>query len=235
FIGAYGSAILKVLYSYEDTSDELKIEGQYRQYSALISTVLTFILYFLINAAFITIIDPKTVANPNLANESIAIDFGIKLYGENGRKLISSLIVISSIGSLESMVLLSQISFNEFKNIPKIHNILFSEDTRNIKPYPEESKKVKDVENVKTSEKPEKHEEIIPDKSIETKEDYIPAAVYFFVFGVFILCTIFIAFTSLFPVPNSEYVIMKYPYFLPHLISLITIFVAGILKYYEII
>ncbi|CAG8820577.1 7118_t:CDS:2, partial [Cetraspora pellucida] len=74
------------------SSEELMIQSPFRKYSALINVSISFVLYFIVNAAFISIVDPKTIADPNNSNESIAIDYGIKLFGESGRKFMSSLI-----------------------------------------------------------------------------------------------------------------------------------------------
>ncbi|CAG8736948.1 27743_t:CDS:2, partial [Gigaspora margarita] len=108
------------------SSEELIIEGEYRKYSVLVRVCFSFVLYILVNIAFILIVDPKVVADPNNANESIAIDYGIKLYGDFGRKYMSYLIAISSFSSMDSMVLLSSICFEELKYIPKVHEVLFA-------------------------------------------------------------------------------------------------------------
>ncbi|RIB10459.1 hypothetical protein C2G38_2106041 [Gigaspora rosea] len=110
--GSYGNAMLQVLYSYEGwnhlsySSEELEITGVYRKYSVLARVCFSFVLYILVNIAFILLVDPKLVADPQNANESIAIDYGIRLYGEFGRKYMSYLIAISSFSSMDSMVLL---------------------------------------------------------------------------------------------------------------------------------
>ncbi|CAG8611129.1 5963_t:CDS:2 [Dentiscutata erythropus] len=100
-IGGYGNALLQVY-----SSIELREECAYRKYSALVRVCVSFILYILVNVAFISIVDPKVVADPNNANESIAIDYGIRLFGDFGRKYMSYLIAISSFSSMDSMVLL---------------------------------------------------------------------------------------------------------------------------------
>ncbi|CAG8793767.1 4915_t:CDS:2, partial [Racocetra persica] len=85
YIGSYGSAMIQILYSYEGwdhlkySSEELRVESPFRKYSALVNVCITMVL-----------------SNPKISNESIAIDYGIKLFGEAGRKFVSSLIAISA-------------------------------------------------------------------------------------------------------------------------------------------
>ncbi|CAG8444546.1 2546_t:CDS:2 [Scutellospora calospora] len=105
-IGSYSSALLEVLFAYEGwnnlnySTEEFKSPAKLK-YSTLSSVIISFILYFLTNVAFITVVNPKDAIN---SNDPMAINFGRILLGEPGRILISILISISALGCVGSLV-----------------------------------------------------------------------------------------------------------------------------------
>ncbi|CAG8612489.1 15863_t:CDS:10 [Dentiscutata erythropus] len=113
YVGAYSNGILKVLFVYEDTIEELQEPKDKKlKYSNLISIGVSFILYFLINAAF-TIslghdfsIDESGFNQTIAFNNSIALQFGYKLFNNNeiGAKFMSALVAISAFGAVGTMV-----------------------------------------------------------------------------------------------------------------------------------
>ncbi|CAG8624549.1 3838_t:CDS:2, partial [Gigaspora margarita] len=91
-VGSYGDAMLQVLFTYEDLTDEL-IEPK------LVTT--SNIYNVLTNIAYITVVSPEDAV---VRDEIIAINFGKALIGDTGKKLISILIAISSCGAVAAMI-----------------------------------------------------------------------------------------------------------------------------------
>ncbi|KAF0505212.1 amino acid transporter [Gigaspora margarita] len=111
--GAYGNGLIKVLFTYEgwnninyligeftSRSDNLEYPSTILKYSSLSSVCISFSLYFLTNAAFITVVG---IGNNN-ETTPIPIRFGRELFDEPGEKLMSILIAISAFGCASAMI-----------------------------------------------------------------------------------------------------------------------------------
>ncbi|RIB28505.1 hypothetical protein C2G38_1458902 [Gigaspora rosea] len=109
--GAYGSGLIKVLLTYEGwnninyligeftpRSDDLEYPPIILKYSSLLSVCLSFILYFLTNAAFITVV------GYNVTDTPIPMRFGQELFGESGKMLMSLLVAISTFGCVGALI-----------------------------------------------------------------------------------------------------------------------------------
>ncbi|RIB11649.1 amino acid permease-domain-containing protein [Gigaspora rosea] len=106
--GVYGSRLIKVLFTYEDLieefkprSDNLEYPSLILKYSSLISVGISFLLNFLTNAAFITVVGYNVNDNENTP---IAIRFGRELFDGKGEKLMSILAAISAFGCTSAMI-----------------------------------------------------------------------------------------------------------------------------------
>ncbi|CAG8628488.1 46154_t:CDS:2 [Gigaspora margarita] len=107
YVGAYNT-ILET-----EGSRELKLMDQKLKYSSLISVLVSFLLYLLINAAFTTAFGHEFFNEENVFNQtatfdnSIALRFGYKLFNNNetGATFISALVAISAFGSVGAMIL----------------------------------------------------------------------------------------------------------------------------------
>ncbi|CAG8669083.1 38724_t:CDS:10, partial [Gigaspora margarita] len=89
-VGAYSTCILKILFVYEDTIEELEEpKDQKLKYSTIISVGVSFILYLLVNTAFTTAFGHEFFNEENVFNQtttfdnSIALRFGYKLFNNN--------------------------------------------------------------------------------------------------------------------------------------------------------
>ncbi|KAF0490032.1 amino acid transporter [Gigaspora margarita] len=113
-LGAYASGLIKVLLTYEGwnninylieefkpSSDNLEYPSVILKYSSLISVGITFILCFLTNAAFITVVGYNINYN---GNTPIPMRFGKELLGETGEILMSILVAISSFGCVSAII-----------------------------------------------------------------------------------------------------------------------------------
>ncbi|CAG8713383.1 1018_t:CDS:2 [Cetraspora pellucida] len=236
YIGGYGSAVIQ----------ELKVETTFRKYSALANICITMVLYIIVNAAFISLVDPKLVADPKNSNESIAINYGVRLFGEPGRKFMSSLIAISAFSSVDSMVTVSSSCFDEFKNIPKIHEaFLFWKDSNNRESHHNLFAQFIFCSILML---------IFPAVNVYSFFSEMSEYLIMLLYGVsalylvtplinepkiiflpiFILCSLFVALAPLFPVPPSENDKIKYPYVLPYLIPVLVIFIIELLRRMQI-
>ncbi|KAF0505209.1 amino acid transporter [Gigaspora margarita] len=112
--GAYGSGLMKVLFTYEgwnninyligelaSRSDDLEYPSIILKYSSFLSVSISFLLYFLTNAAFITVVGYNINDNESTP---IPIRFGKELFNETGEKLMSILIAISAFGCASAMM-----------------------------------------------------------------------------------------------------------------------------------
>ncbi|RIB28509.1 amino acid/polyamine transporter I [Gigaspora rosea] len=112
--GAYGNGLIKVLFAYEGwnninymigeftaRTDVLEYPSIILKYSSLLSVSISFLLYFLTNAAFITVVGYNN--NDNESNP-IPIRFGKELFNEPGEKLMAILIAISAFGCASAMI-----------------------------------------------------------------------------------------------------------------------------------
>ncbi|CAG8849015.1 25459_t:CDS:2, partial [Gigaspora margarita] len=82
-------------------SDDLEYPSMILKYSSPISVYISFLLYVLTNAAFITVIGYDI--NDNVSTP-IAMRFGKELFGETGEKFMSILIAISAFGCASAMI-----------------------------------------------------------------------------------------------------------------------------------
>ncbi|CAG8824739.1 26991_t:CDS:2, partial [Dentiscutata erythropus] len=111
--------------SIETGPDDLISPSLILKYSSLISVLLSMLLYFFTNVAFITVLGNDLINN----NEDIpiALRFGKELFGETGKMLMSILVAISAFGCVSAMVfayarIIKYAAETEF--IPKISNKL---------------------------------------------------------------------------------------------------------------
>ncbi|RIB10461.1 amino acid/polyamine transporter I [Gigaspora rosea] len=112
-LGDYANAMMKVLFAYwgwnniNYSIEELKSPKEKLKYSSIFSVIVSFIVYILTNAAFITEVDYNnyTANLTNTTNESPDMAIAIFFVGNNelGRRFMSLLIAISSFGSVGSM------------------------------------------------------------------------------------------------------------------------------------
>ncbi|CAG8633309.1 27797_t:CDS:10, partial [Racocetra persica] len=93
YIGHFGDAIIMVLFSYEDLTEDLNSPEE--------KLKVPIISNFLMNAAFITVVTPHYAIN---SFDVIALNFGHTLWGEPGRRFISILISLSAFGCVDSIV-----------------------------------------------------------------------------------------------------------------------------------
>lgn len=108
-LGDYTEAIMKVLFAYGGWNNinysigELKSPRTKLIHSSILSVIVSFIVYFLTNAAFITEIDYNNYANITTENRVKAI--AINFVGDNelGKRFMSMLIALSSFGSVGAM------------------------------------------------------------------------------------------------------------------------------------
>ncbi|CAG8667258.1 3025_t:CDS:10 [Dentiscutata erythropus] len=101
-VGAYGNCLIQILFAYEDLTEELKEpKDKNLTYSSTISVVISFLLYFFTNVAFITVVGNNIIDNDNIP---IALRFGKELHGGTGEILMSILVAISAFGSASAMV-----------------------------------------------------------------------------------------------------------------------------------
>ncbi|CAG8481005.1 20483_t:CDS:2 [Gigaspora margarita] len=166
YVGAYSYGILKVINVYNslcafnayssvvnerpmeviDAIDELE-EPKHRnlKWSNLISVGVSFVLYFLINAAFTTSIGheffDENVFNQAIAfDNSIALRFGYKLFNNNetGAMFMSALVAISAFGTVSSTVFVYGRIIKyaaETKFIPKFSELLDNCNNRFSTPF----------------------------------------------------------------------------------------------------
>ncbi|CAG8785495.1 13270_t:CDS:2 [Gigaspora margarita] len=112
--GAYGSGLIKVLLAYEGWNNINYLIGEFKpssynreypslilKYSSLISVGISFLLYFLTNAAFITVVGYNVNDSESIP---IAMRFGKELLDGTGEKLMSILITISTFGCTSAMI-----------------------------------------------------------------------------------------------------------------------------------
>ncbi|CAG8619094.1 9707_t:CDS:10, partial [Scutellospora calospora] len=107
--GAYGNAIIKVLFAYEGWNDINYLIEELREpkdsnlkFSSLLSVCVSLLLYFSTNAAFITVVGRNIITEDK--GSPIALRFGKELRGKTGEILMSALVAISAFGSVGSMV-----------------------------------------------------------------------------------------------------------------------------------
>ncbi|KAF0493591.1 amino acid transporter [Gigaspora margarita] len=105
-LGAYGNGIIQILFAYEGWNNINYLVEELNEpkavslkYSSIISVFISILLYFSINAAFITVIG-NNITN----NIPIALRFGNELLGRNGEILMSILVAISAFGSVSAKV-----------------------------------------------------------------------------------------------------------------------------------
>ncbi|CAG8641549.1 16492_t:CDS:2, partial [Dentiscutata erythropus] len=127
-VGAYGNGLIQVLFAYEGWNninyliEELKEpKDKTLTYSSIISVVISFLLYFFTNAAFITVIGNNIIDNENIP---IALRFGKALLGGTGEMLMSRLVAISAFGRWLSCLYARIIKYAaETEFIPMISDI----------------------------------------------------------------------------------------------------------------
>ncbi|KAF0542079.1 amino acid transporter [Gigaspora margarita] len=115
--GAFGRGLIKVLLTYEGWNNINYLIGEFNprpdnlqypsiilKYSSPISVCITFIICFLSNAAFITVVG----YNPNYStyNEStpMPMRFGQEIFGEPGKNFMSLLVSISTFGCVSALI-----------------------------------------------------------------------------------------------------------------------------------
>ncbi|KAF0532014.1 amino acid transporter [Gigaspora margarita] len=109
-IGSYGYAMLETLIAYEGWSnanylaDKLINPQRSVRVSNIYSIIITIILYILVNISYITVVSPEDAVMRGDVSQIIAMYFGNTLVGETGKILISLLIVISSCGTISTLI-----------------------------------------------------------------------------------------------------------------------------------
>lgn len=252
-IGCYGYAMIEVLFSYEGWNNlnyltpELDSPERRLKVSSILSVITSSILYFLMNIAYITVVDPKSAIN---SQDIIAISFGNTLSGELGKTIISILISISAFGSVGAMVFMGSRAITyaaKYKFIPKISEKLYHwNDTNDIPKYALLLQFVYCAIIILFAPVGKSFFPFFSSMSQYlamvffgissvcllivkrrlSSAEYNKFKVHYSIIILYLLCIVFIAVAPFFPIPQSEYAVLNYQSYMPYVISWIAVFVG---------